>query len=537
MFTPEFFTKYIPRWEHEKNHKATPEFVRLLQEVELFSDRTDRINLITHQLKAVISEYLGIPFQPQYAMAVGPEKTTETTVGLFDDFYFNASVRQRCQMAIDNATSSVLQKRYSLEGKQIDLLIEKLTVLLEEVSPHAALHQLTQGLAETAGNHLMSSFLDSGWKETSNLISNEVASQFNLQSNQECLSGPKYFYVMPQSTVHEGWNSMYVIVQPVFIPETGRFLVLHNQHVVKTNKHDWEAHHQFLQHIDPTHQKPKTKKPKDHEQTIMSTMPQLDASFQTASAEHVFLELLGMPEETIQAQQQKHSLFEKIASQLPLHAEYLLQVLSIDRAWEPEWTQAKMERLNQAITNTLATLIHQADGTIQPHAFSQTQMQQWIHNYQSLFSQTEHRQNPWESKQSFLKASISSTPWLKHGVASQIECLVFSFNGMSETLSKNANILSAMKNHSLSRDQLEKLVGKKRAEKWHSGVCVGCGAKDLVGECSICYDCEHNLTNQPKPSLKKTVKPQTKNRPKTEKAQRYSTKHSISPTEALAGAY
>jgi len=60
----------------------------------------------------------------------------------------------------------------------------------------------------------------------------------------------------------------------------------------------------------------------------------------------------------------------------------------------------------------------------------------------------------------------------------------------------NPSLMQVMHMNQLSINQLAEVIGTERAKLWHMGVCRQCGQTTMVGECSICLNCELALGNQ-----------------------------------------
>ncbi len=65
-----------------------------------------------------------------------------------------------------------------------------------------------------------------------------------------------------------------------------------------------------------------------------------------------------------------------------------------------------------------------------------------------------------------------------------------SFMNKMAKLNSQPQLIAKMHAGTLNQTDLIHLVGKKRAEKFHLGVCKKCGRKTMVGECDYCFQCE-----------------------------------------------
>lgn len=82
-------------------------------------------------------------------------------------------------------------------------------------------------------------------------------------------------------------------------------------------------------------------------------------------------------------------------------------------------------------------------------------------------------------------------------VSSVAQCSLGSFGGLTEVMQQANTSLgqSVLQGHLLNKADLSQLIGEKRAQEWKVGHCINphCkngGARQLVGECSLCYRCE-----------------------------------------------
>lgn len=64
---------------------------------------------------------------------------------------------------------------------------------------------------------------------------------------------------------------------------------------------------------------------------------------------------------------------------------------------------------------------------------------------------------------------------------------------------QNPKLMKALQLNNLSKGQLTEFIGAERAQLWKQGRCQRCGSEGMVGECSICLNCELELGGQTLP--------------------------------------
>jgi len=503
VFKPEIFSAISRRLnnvihaERAFGPEKTPlDFVRLLLEVDQLPDPKAKKKLLRHQLKAVIAEHLKLPFQPPYAMRLyqkAQEAQEAQKISALDGIYFYSDVLDRCQRAI-NAALPPKRDRYSLEKDQMTQVLDRieltLLALMEAGADATTTLDFIQNipevfLSEDSLGHQEStstSLRNQGWLETHSLLSPEVIEQFSLPTNAKisCLVGEKLLYIMPQSPVHEGWNSMYVIVQTIYIPECNLWLLLHNQHIVKSKEQDWQVHHDNLKKVDPNYQQPQgAMNPTQHEAWIMGQLIPLDPIYQTTPAEEVFLKILSEKPSVLVEQQRLLHHYKTLLATLDIHSEYLLAALELEKQIPSISVAVRNERLFQAIFKTLSTLL-------QERTIDEKMTQEWLANQTEFLHSPQAVTQPWQARLAHIQASATITPWLSLPVISQLECLTLSFTGLTTPTS--------LPSLSLSKSQILNSLPENRRQLWKEGACRVCQNKNnptaLVGECDVCKYCE-----------------------------------------------
>lgn len=365
---------------------------------------------------------------------------------LFDPLYAQGSVLDRCQRAIHQAQSTAHANRFSLEMDQVTnlqkLLNQDLTTVLQQ-APSTATELL---------NHLAQPQTD--WRQSTNALSPEQATQAGVPKNTTVFLGHKYFYIMPQSAIHDGEMSMYLVAQPAYIPITNQWVVLQEQLFAVI---PWETHSKALSRAknqqefggedihqtpaDPTlhstenakHQQaslPNFSEPAVHtkltEAQIMSQCIELPASSQLENPRETLLQLLA---ETSTDILKTHERIKKehaeLTANLALHAEYLLTIQELDDTWEQGWGEQKAARLSQALFNTLSSIYHKK-------LVTPAQTNTWVQEYTQLYSTARNRSKASELADTLRRATSQSTPWLAESITSKLEC--FSVSATKLTL-------------------------------------------------------------------------------------------------------
>jgi len=488
---PDIFSKEQTK-EASSNQQKTPmEFVRMILETLKFTDKHKQDRLITHQLRALLKEYLGVPFH-SYAMVVGEEADQ---LSFFDDIYFRSSVLQRCEDAIHYARlqgDKHRERRYGLEKMQVEQLIQKVQAVLEVVKYAPELSGKVIGMLSQEGLQSYSPenlLALNGWAHATDFLSEEVLWQLELDPNTspECYLGPKFLYIMPQSSVHKGWKSMYVIAQPAYLPLEDKWVILQDQHMAEVS---WERHARFIRSFTGK-KTPKIQK-KEMEAWLMEQTLPLPEEYQIQKAADTFIQLLHDGQYALLSTQQKLiAQVNFVEETLPLHCEYLRRsvekISSREEVGSPLWS----EWVYQAVSKTLLSVLHEQK--VERH-----HIEKWIGDVDT-FMRTGQRLDPWKVRAVHLKESASVANWLNWGIISKIECVSLS---IPSALSKNGQFMQSLASGKLGKAQLIEAIGRKRAQEWMKKgerICVNPSCKKLgfTGECGLCLLCELKDSGDP----------------------------------------
>lgn len=472
---------------------TTPRVVDVLDEVNQLEPHENKKRLLYHQFRAQVKELIGLPFHT-YAMALRAEPLEPLNLQLHDDLYKSSNVLERCQRAIDIAKDAIEHARFTKEKQQMHTL---LTALTEEVTgwEMPLLQTLAAPDTPPATDILTTSLKQVGWQSAPQLFSHEVAWQFKLKPHTDCWVGPKFLYIMPHSPVHKGWQAMYVIAQPAYLPETNQWIVLQDQHMTKA---DWPDYDDVLETASGENQPIYTRELEtDREDRVMQQCVQLDSRYQTQSADDTFLDLVyvkqGKDQQARQLQaKQQHLLqtYDHLEKTFDLHANYLLEILDLENEWEPTWTPAKKERLFQAYLNTFSSFYHQK-------TISHKQVNGWLKTHAKQYADATARQQPHLHRDRYRQLASVFSPWVLLKIESQLECNLLAIPSLMMKQVMSPGILQALQMKTLTFDQLKSVIGEERAGRWKLGTCVACGENNVwIGdktsgkECDVCLSCE-----------------------------------------------
>ncbi len=491
-------SKELARSKHRHSHKEgishqekTPKFVNVAQEALALPTRDERVRLFNYQFEALVKEWVGLPFHSAaYEIEIGSPPTEKMQYALVDKTYAQADVLKWCDKAVAAAKDSLFARRYSLERKQVENLLE---ILSETLQPHLAFQYLSElSLNDQEQHDLLHQI---GCVKVDGLISDTVAKHYHIDKETTCWAGPKFFSIMPQSEAHGNQDIMYVIDQPVYLPEYNLWLNLHDQHMVHMDdqKHNyWQDQHETLQALDPGYVPSSNEAPiAAHEEQIMAQCQQLPEKYLSVVAEEIFLSLLYKQNEdkrkVLSQYQQKFAVFNRLKKTFPLHANYIVDVLEIDQQYEKNWSEEKAERIYQALFNTISTLFHTEEVT--PKI-----TQQWTQQYRHAFSKQEHRSNPWEIRDINRAGFSEGAGWIARAVSSNIECFGVTIAQL------NPGVLESIMSGNGSFQELASVIGVERAKLWWEKgkqKCRTCESTTIVGECGLCLGCEIGATKNP----------------------------------------
>lgn len=483
----------LVRSDRESKAIDIPKVVDILQEVNLILKISEKKRLLYHQFRAQVKEEIGLPFH-SYGMAMKSSAERENQLEFHDHLYFNSSVVDRCQKAIDVAKDSIEEIRFVREKAQLEQLI---TLINENfiAMDHAFLRVLGAEEPSTLPDRMetIKTLLLGGWR-TAPLITPEIAWQFNIKPKSTCVAGPKFFYIMPKSPVHHGWKTMYLIAQPVYIPETDQWLVIQDQHMCDGSWEDYDRVLSMLQYSISPHS---LETSDTREGRVMSECIQLEEKYQCLPATEVFADLLyhhlgknDQLEHIYDLQEQLMVIYRRLESDFDLHSDYLLQILELENDWESDWTQSKRERLFQAYFNTYSSLYHQ-------QGISKDLTEKWLDQHQKIYNNPKNRTLPFSRRKEYRLSSAVNAPWLLLSIEAKLECSLLAMPSLLLKSAINPSLLHAVKGNSLSFSQLESIIGKERAGRWKLGTCVACGERGVwIGdknsgkECDVCIKCE-----------------------------------------------
>lgn len=424
----ELLTKHRERAKPESPAKTGAlKQAEIFRELALLPNREDRKKLLLHQLSALTNEHLRQPFHAYLLHThVNRQKAptlsaSSSSVTLFDPLYAEGSVLDRCQRAIAQAQSPDHAKRFALELSQMQQLEAVITEVISQAPAvtHAVLDQLAFP----------------GWVKNTTALSPEQAKQAGVPQDTAVFLGQKYFYLMPQSSIHDGEMSMYLLAQPAYIPATQSWVVLQEQLFEQI---PWEEHAKAINRAKTNpHSASEPAKITNYaldskEQELMSHCIELHPSLQATHPRAVLSFLAGVElEALLNKQQQLTQQHAALKQSLELHAEYLLDIQELDDAWEKNWSNTKVARLSQALFNTLSSIYHH-----QPITTAQTTS--WLAEYQALYSVAKNRSNASDLADTLRLASSQNASWLTQGIASKLEC--FSMSATKLTLQQAAGL-------------------------------------------------------------------------------------------------
>ena len=470
--------------------QRTPQFVNVAKELLALPTRTKRMDLMNYQLHALLKEWLGVPFH-HTTYDIRDDKNARQGAGLylFDPIYAQTDVLEWCRKAVAAAnaaehsgdkTQAKFAERYTLEMSQTKAYLQLLCTLLP---PHGVLEAVCHSQPDTQLTQIEASFLPP-----------EVRHHCQLSPNESVLAGPKFFSIMSQSAVHGAKSIMYVIDQPVYLLEQKRWITAHSQHMVlmspnRSEQAYWDDQHHALQRFMPDYIPPAPDAPREiHEHQIMSHVTPLPSEWTTVSAENAFTDILYTKKHDLQrlgAQQATYSDYLRLAPSIPLHSHYILDILDIDQAFSPTWSDQKAERLYQAMLNSISTLLQRQQVTPELTA-------SWLQLYQKQYQNQISRQDPWQQRDAFRIKSAQGASWVLNSLLSNIECLV-----LNEKMIPLESIMKNLATGPLNASQLQQAIGASRAAEWikhGKRKCRGCPDKTYTGECGFCKRCEDRLS-------------------------------------------
>lgn len=474
--------------------RYTPrEFSFVLREVLTTSDPEKQRELLLHHLRAVLKEHLRVPFV-SYATEIQPEREG---LGLFDDRYSFPSVRERCRRAVEAYQDMPAHRdRFALEEEQTELLLTKVTELLtvsgegevpvnvvlawfEELATTADLELDSAAAAATElqTGPIVETLQSQGWRVAPpTFLSREVEKQFGWkhQPDREVWVGQKMLYIMPQSPVHEGFQSIYVIAQPCYLPQENKWLLLHDQHM---GTFSWEEHDRVLQKLQTKYQSlpPEKIGTPEHEQHIMAECVELRHGHQLLTAAETFLDVVydsddAQAQRLAAEQKERWQRFVAMEKTLDVHAAHILEALSLVGTIAEPGTAAWQEWMYQVMIKTVSTLL-------QEQPLSPSDKDAWLKTLRDFLANPETQQSPWQLRMKHLALSAQTTPWLSLPVVSQLECVAFSFAGVGK-----------LQAQPLTQGQLANIIGLESAKLWQEGQCSQCKTTTQV-LCGLCFFC------------------------------------------------
>ena len=303
----------------------------------------------------------------------------------------------------------------------------------------------------------------------------------------EITVGQKYLYVMPQSAIHEGNMSIIVIAQPVYIPELNRFILLHDQHMTPKN---WEEHVKLFKSLGvniPSNFNDLEFSEK--EELVMKTQITLPENLQEEIAEDSFLTIF--PEKKFFKKLRQKLTRRKIKNMEPALDEYaglLIDVAENEVASDPNLTPPAVEKLSNFMKRVVLA------GILDTKKITNKKRQ-------SIFSHIKKIGHLGENDFAIsLAKSVGFSSALKAFDTSLLECVALSpISGINQLAKLQMEGVSIS---SLTKIELEKFVGEKRAKEWKIGSCLKCGVGNTwIGECSWCLSCETNFDSSSTPKV------------------------------------
>ena len=424
--------------------------------------------------------------------------------------YADSGLAEQCARAARKALEEGdLERaaRYQLEEQQTLALLslaEQEFTLLKNTFPQAFISLINQ--------------LDQSQEKTSTLPSNswqrvdqhelpqamqERLALFSTQKEVTILRGPALQYTLPQSKIYPrgdafwGRWTLWATQQQSADPQ---FFVINEQYM---NTHSAQTHSQ-AGHFSTSHEW----LGKDDESVISES-----SLMQQVSVVHPDLAVLAFPEYV-------RALTSKVRAEADLvqilGKQQAMQGTFLERkhlAWQASEAMADVLlqefRLGiQPDTEDVLNVINEAPmhSLVSGGKFSMKGIHQGYQKLNEYRSQTGNLSDSGGLRTTFMSSILKEMPQLQFSVLSKVDCAVGSFGGFSNleqalrssgalsaglpSFGTNSEALSYFRSQNFTREQLTALIGKDRAKEWHIGVCVGCGASTMVGECSLCYACE-----------------------------------------------
>lgn len=480
----------------------------ILKEVIPIQDPQKQKELLIYFFRSILSETQKLPVT-HLAYEITKKQTGE--LALHDDVYLmRPDLLQICQEAVESiAISSAEKDRYHLEKLQI----ENLLMALEQIftlAPHAVMNLLAETKKEETQQNskiIRQQLEQTGWESLSpdqafEFIQPEVREKMKLANmTGEITIGPKYLYIMPQSAVHEGNLSIIVIAQPIFIPEINRFILLHDQHMTSQN---WNDHQKLFKGLGEDIPENFDSLPfEEKEKFIMDKLVMLPKKFQNIDASSSFLKLF--PEKKFFKRLRQKLTRKKIQQMEPALEQYsqlLIDVVKNETRKDPNLSSDTVIRLSNFLKRVIFA------GILDTKKISSRKRQ-------SLFDHFRNFGNLSENEFALSLKGIGFSSATKAFDTSLLECVALS--PMSSVQQLMTLQMDGVQLNSISKVDLAKFIGEKRAKEWKIGSCLKCGAHNTwIGECNWCLNCEMSydfhsqnssgLTQKSRPSQKPIIK-------------------------------
>jgi len=468
--------------------------------------REDLTALLYADYASFLKEELGFTL---YANVLDLSISSDGSITANDVRYADSGLADQCARAVQKALQEGdLERatRYKLEEEQTLLLLARAESAVDDLKqqfPHAFLGLLSE--LEARENEL-----GPEWKqeEVTNLppTLRERLSDINV-SQTRFFRGKAFSYILPQSSIYprgDAFWGRWTLWATLTTDSKPSFFVLNEQFMNQFSPED----HLLAQNSATS----------DHAQNTLGSTPPSEASLLHAVAD-VRPELAQLP-----FQDYIHSVLSSVELQkdLPILLGKQQQAMGAfsERKrllWETSQTIADILLLEHARgvtadTETVLTIVNEAPmhSLITGGKFSGKGVWDAYKKIQPLRKKAgsfQKQQTGANSlREAFLTGVAKEMPQIRYSVLSQVDCAVGSFGGLSDKLqalqssgslqagipafSNTGEALEYFRSDAFSKTQLEVLIGKTRALEWRYGTCVGCGAKTLVGECSLCYGCE-----------------------------------------------
>ncbi len=438
----------------------------ILREVLTLPDKKNQIKLLSHYLAAIAREAHQATSHLVYSIEFDEQKGVQLIDHIYQD---NGNIKKVCQSAIEQAQTDVERTRYELELDQIERLLAALNGLVKQGTSFT----FAKTLEKAASQKIKQLFDQIGWKKTNNLITPEVAQQLQLKSPfADCWAGQKNIYIMPQSEIHPGGYSVVILVQPVFIPNQNRWVLLQSQYMIKMS---WQDHLIFVNKTTDQTFEMQAETSSELEKKVISQLIELGPKWQTLSAEQTFLELLG-EFETRKKREQLETRTKLSQLNLANYAEYILNILTIEGYPQPI-SSSQINQISLAIKRVVLS------GLFDLSPMTNQQLEKVIRHYQQ-FKKDSHQKK--KSKPARLEklfvSSLLSLGYQSAGKSfdlSLVECLTMSpFSALNSNQGRISHGINQMGGLSQLKERSSCLRCPRCGQISHNPlICSHCGYK------------------------------------------------------------